>query len=58
MVARVKAVLRRTEVGADGGDTIPLGDIFLDLSRQQAYRGGAETVNVPAIVAGDVAAAG
>lgn len=41
LVARVKAVLRRTQVGADGGDTIPLGDIFLDLSRQQAYRGGA-----------------
>jgi DNA-binding response OmpR family regulator len=40
LVARVKAVLRRSEAGAGGGDVVTLGDLTLDKARKQAFRGG------------------
>jgi two-component system, OmpR family, alkaline phosphatase synthesis response regulator PhoP len=41
LVARVKAVLRRSRVGTAAGDLVPLGECSLDLSRRQVFRSGA-----------------
>jgi two-component system alkaline phosphatase synthesis response regulator PhoP len=40
LVARVRAVLRRTEAGADGGGRLRRGDLTIDVSRMRVSRAG------------------
>ena len=47
LLARVRALLRRTRLGGGEGPLVTFGDVTVDLARRQVHRGGSEVHLTP-----------